>query len=156
MSAAAGKIRQENGSACGSKRGSAFFQERLTPAVFSLDHPKCVLFLFSAFEECKILLRIARAGISVKYGFIDSTDLFYCAALFYLLWIYFAGGLRRQGTEVIMEGNLAVSMRETGGYGGRSRIGAVTAKEASQGRSLSEGEAFRRCGGAPGKDIIQQ
>ena len=78
------------------------------------------------------MLRIARAGISVKYGFIDSTDLFYCAALFYLLWIYFAGGLRRQGTEVIMEGNLAVSMRETGGYGGRSRIGAVTAKEGSQ------------------------
>ena len=102
------------------------------------------------------MLRIARAGISVKYGFIDSTDLFYCAALFYLLWIYFAGGLRRQGTEVIMEGNLAVSMRETGGYVGKSRIGAVTAKEASQGRSLSEGEAFRRCGGAPGKDIIQQ
>jgi hypothetical protein len=106
--------------------------------------------------ECKILLRIARAGISVKYGFIDSTDLFYCAALFYLLWIYFAGGLRRQGTEAIMEGNLAVSMRGTGGYGGRSRIGAVTAKEASQVRFLTEGEAFRRCGGAPGKDIIQQ
>lgn len=66
--------------------------------------------------------------------------------LFYLLWIYFAGGLRRQETEVIMEGNLAVSMRGTGSYGGRSFTGTV----------FAEGEAFRRCGCAPGKDIIQQ